>query len=136
MNSDLHNDGEIAAVATSNYVYVQSKDFAWVPARVVEVRENEAVVQVHRYPNEQAIVSDCGRSALRGSEPTIVKLADYPNNALPLQNISEEGILQEVEDMVDLPFLHEVSTCYCMFRQVQYSTRSDPISHLLILRHV
>lgn len=104
-----NNEKEIASATTSNHVYVRSKEFAWVPARLVEVRENEeAVVQIHRYRNEHAIVSDGGRSAVRGSEQTIVQLTDYPNKALPLQNVSEEGVLNEVQDMVDLPFLHEV----------------------------
>jgi hypothetical protein len=37
-----------------------------------------------------------------------VHLADYPNQALPLQNVNEQGRLVPVEDMGDLPFLHEV----------------------------
>lgn len=35
--------------------------------------------------------------------------AKYPSQHLPLQNVNNEGELQVVEDMVDLPFLHEVS---------------------------
>jgi hypothetical protein len=31
---------------------------------------------------------------------------------LPLQNVNNEGELQVVEDMVDLPFLHEVCTVH------------------------
>lgn len=108
MNPALRKHDEIAADTTSNHVYVRSKTLAWVPARLVDVRANEAVVQVPRHRDERSIVCDGGRSAVRGWERMIVKLADYPNEALPLQNVCEEGMLKEVQDMVDLPFLHEV----------------------------
>jgi hypothetical protein len=96
---------ETAGVSTSNHVYIRSKEHAWVPGRLINVSANEAVVQVGRYRNQQAIGS---RAATRGSDQKTVKLSDYPNNALPLQNIGEDGQLKEVEDMVDLSFLHEV----------------------------
>ena len=101
-----------AAVNTSksNHVYVKSRDFAWVPARVLETDDTTAtaVVSVPVYKDEQAIQSDGGRGAMK-SETTTVHLADYPSGALLLQNVDEEGHLRQVDDMVDLPFLHEVS---------------------------
>lgn len=100
-------DAELAA-STSNYVYIKSDEHAWVPARVLQQNDGKAVVSVPLYKDEQAIQSDGGRTARRNDKVT-VKLADYPNSALLLQNVDENGLLKEVEDMVDLPFLHEVS---------------------------
>ena len=97
-----------AAVNTSNHVYVKSRDFAWVPARVFETDDATAtaVVSVPVYKDEQAIQSDGGSGATKFDN-----LTDYPSNALLLQNVDEEeGHLRQVDDMVDLPFLHEVSS--------------------------
>ena len=99
-----------AAVNTSNHVYIRSTDYAWVPARLLESDgATTATVSVPLYASEQDIQSDGGRGARR-SETRSVQLADYPSGALLLQNVDEEGHLREVQDMVDLPFLHEVSS--------------------------
>lgn len=84
--------------STSNYVYVHSKEHKWVPVTLV------------RTDGETARVRISGDNA----EETI-KLTDYPNKVLPLQNVDENGKLNEVQDMVDLPFLHEVSRLVCCF---------------------
>jgi hypothetical protein len=96
-----------ASVNTSNYVYIRSEEYAWIPGRVLETNATTALVSLPQYRDEQQIASDGGRSAQR-YEKVSIALADYPNQALPLQNVDEEGKLREVEDMVDLPFLHEV----------------------------
>ena len=109
---------------TSNYVYIMSDEYAWLPARVVDyitpqssgdgkivkdVQVLQANVSIPVYKNEDSIQS--GPTSRGKGTATIqtVNLADYPSRSLPLQNVDEEGRLQEVEDMVDLPFLHEVS---------------------------
>lgn len=96
---------------TSNNVYVLSKDHSWVPARVLEYKEGgkEIEVSIPQFKEEDLIQSDGGRNSTNKRTTEIVKLAGYPNKSLPLQNVDEQGNLQEVEDMVDLPFLHEVS---------------------------
>lgn len=98
-----------AAVNTSNHVYVKSDDYAWVPARLLETNfdAGTATVSIPHYKTEQAIQSDGGRAA-KGSERKTIQLKDYPCQALLLQNVDEQGNLKEVEDMVDLPYLHEV----------------------------
>ena len=101
--------------ATANFVYLRSDEHAWIPAKVVEQqqsdnKENEdtaVTVKIPIYKNEQQIVSDGGRTAVRFRKETI-SLSDYNNHALPLQNVDEQGKLIVVEDMVDLAFLHEV----------------------------
>jgi hypothetical protein len=61
-----------------------------------------------QYESEEFIMSDGGKGAV-GFKSAVVKLKDYPNSTLPLQNTGADGTLTEVDDMVDLPYLHEVS---------------------------
>jgi myosin-5 len=107
-----------AAVKTSNYVYILSDEYSWIPARRLldgshdeEDEITTATVSVPRYKDEQSIVSDGGRAA-KSFDQRKVSLNKYPNEALPLQNVNEEGKLLVVEDMVDLPFLHEAAILY------------------------
>jgi hypothetical protein len=67
----------------------------------------QVLLSIPQSATEQAITSDGGRTAKR-LEKQLHDLSPYPNHALPLQNVDTEGRLKEVEDMVDLPFLHEV----------------------------
>jgi Myosin head (motor domain) len=109
---------------TANHVYIQDETSSWIPAQVLERphvedinnnnnnKENNngpvvVVVNVPLYTSEQAIQCDGGKHA-RKWERRSCDLRHYPNQALPLQNVNAEGSLQVVEDMVDLPFLHEV----------------------------
>jgi hypothetical protein len=98
----------------ANHVYIMDDTCSWIPAQVIE-RPNDisAVVNVPIYPNEQSIQCDGGKHA-RTWERRNVDLNLYANQALPLQNVNSEGTLQAVEDMVDLPFLHEVSDSIAM----------------------
>lgn len=93
-----------AELMTSHHVYVKSKEYSWLPARLVEVNDTEATVQLFEHQNEQEI----GYGRRQKTSHHVVKLDDYPNRALPLQNTNADGVLQQVQDMVDLPFLHEV----------------------------
>jgi hypothetical protein len=77
-------------------------------------------LSVPQYRSEQDIQCDAGRTAKR-FDTMSMDLSDhakysalYPNQHLPLQNVNQEGELQVVEDMVDLPFLHEVRGCICV----------------------
>ena len=76
--------------AGSGFVYIHSEEQVWTPARLLRTNAKNAKVE------------------LEGGEVRTVDLSDYPNNVLPLQNVNETGELNEVEDMVQLPFLHEV----------------------------
>ena len=90
-------------------VYIRSKEFAWVPARMVEQDETTAKVAIPQYETEEEIISDGGKGAI-GFKSAVVQLKDYAANVLPLQNVGPDGTLTEVNDMVDLPYLHEVRT--------------------------
>lgn len=95
------------AEATSSGVYVLDKEFAWIPARLIDQSGDQAKVSIPTYPDEASILTDGGKGAKSWREET-VNLKHYPGKALPLQNMLN-GQLNEKEDMVDLPFLHEVS---------------------------
>lgn len=87
-----------------NHVYVRSKEEAWVPARLLQVKGDEATVQVG--------VSRAGQRSSSSFERWTVNLKDYPNHALPLQNCNAGGTLQPVPDMIDLPHLHEAAILF------------------------
>jgi hypothetical protein len=93
---------------SDSHVYVRCNDHHWVPARVVETKGDKAVVSIPQYSDEQNILSDGGRGAIKFNRCEI-NLRDYANGVLPLQNVDEMGWLNDEQDMVDLPFLHEVS---------------------------
>ena len=90
------------------FVYIHHKEYAWHPATLTKTEGDKAHVKVPIYADEQAIVSDGGRAAKKHEEQ-VVKLKDYPANVLPLQNVDANGDLIEFPDMVELPYLHEVS---------------------------
>jgi len=96
------------AGATSNNVYVMDKKFAWVPARLVESNGDKAIVSIPEYESEEKILSDGGKGAVRWKEEKVT-LKHYPGKALPMQNVDKAGVLTMVQDMCDLPYLHEVS---------------------------
>jgi len=95
----------------SNDVYIRSDEFAWIPARLVEQDKTTAKVAIPQYESEELIMSDGGKGAV-GFKSAIVKLSDYVSNVLPLQNVNSSGTLREVDDMVDLTFLHEAAILY------------------------
>jgi len=92
-------------------VYIHSEEHAWIPARIVEQNETTAKVAIPQYNSEEAMICDGGKSAV-GFKSATVQLKDYAHNILPLQNIGSDGGLEEVEDMVNLPYLHEAAILY------------------------
>ena len=98
------------SIDTSNHVYIRSPEHSWIPARLLERHDeaSTATVSIPMYKDEPSIQSDGGKAAKR-NEKQVIDLKEYPNRAFPLQNVDEHGNLKEVEDMVDLPFLHEVT---------------------------
>jgi hypothetical protein len=89
-------------------VYIRDDEFAWVPARLLEQSKDTAKVSIPQYDAEEQILSDGGDGAT-GFKDAVIKLKDYPNRTIPLQNTGKTGKLKEVDDMCDLPYLHEVS---------------------------
>lgn len=99
-----------AGASAAHQVYIESGDHGWVPVQVLSIDEKkqEAIVSADEYENEQSMLTCHGA----GNEQRIefaVDLRNYENGVLPLQNSTQEGDLVEYEDMVDMPYLHEVS---------------------------
>jgi hypothetical protein len=92
-----------------SWVYIKSKEHAWVPAIQTSTDGKKAHVQVPQYPDEQSMDSDGGRAAKKSVEE-VVDVTGYVGNVLPLQNVDGSGQLVVFPDMVELPYLHEVST--------------------------
>jgi hypothetical protein len=94
-----NDNSSLLAAATSHHVYIKDAESAWIPGRLIESSGNTtALVEVTR---------TVGKTTRR--EQVAVKLEEYPNQALPPQNLNRDGSPLIVADMVDLPFLHEVS---------------------------
>jgi len=110
-NKTMDSARQARSSSSHNHVYVRSEEHAWVPARLLDLQGDEAIVQVPQIRNEQAIGLRKG-GASSSQERCTISLADYPNKALPLQNCGEDGALQQVEDMIDLPHLHEAAILY------------------------
>jgi len=114
---------------TTNRVYVASESFGWLPAKVISTSGNKAIVQVKDYEEDTSIPA-CEVSVTLAINPTAAQKkrgiknistkelevdlsqSHYNEGVLPLQNVDEDGKLIEVEDMVDLSFLHEAAILY------------------------
>jgi len=94
---------------TNALVYIKDPEYAWIPATMEREENGKAHVVVPQYESEAKIASDGGRGA-KTSVEQVVNLKDYPHKVLPLQNVDANGNLVEFADMVQLPYLHEVSS--------------------------
>jgi hypothetical protein len=95
-------------------VYLKSANHTWVPCLQLKVFNGKATVAVPKFANEQGMLH-CAKASktFRYHDNRIVDLAEYPNNVLPMQNVDANGNLDDYKDMVDLPFMHEVSSAIC-----------------------
>jgi hypothetical protein len=98
-------------MSSQSGVYVKDNDHGWLPANVLSYEGDNANVVVHIIPpssqEEGGCQNTCSSEDAMKEERT-VKLKDYDDGTLPLQNIDEGGNLLVVPDMCDLPSLHEV----------------------------
>jgi len=93
----------------ATHVYIKDPEYAWIPAIVEDTKADKATVSIPQYKDEQAIMQDGGRGSRKSVEDT-VDLKEYPHKVLPLANVDANGNLLEFADMVQLPYLHEVSS--------------------------
>lgn len=115
---------------TSNRVYISSEEYGWLPAKVISTDDvsKKAVVEVKDYEDDFSIpacevsssINPTAAQKRRGNKTVPSKRIDidmneYGDGVFPLQNVDEDGKLIEVCDMVDLSFLHEVCSCFCIF---------------------
>jgi hypothetical protein len=122
---------------TGNHVYIMHKEYAWIPALLLEQGKDEAKVSIPQYSEEAKILTDGGHGSTGYKDETI-KLKHYPGKVIPLANVDKGGMLIEKEDMVDLPYLHEVRVmdglscrcCLVIILSVIY-----PMAHSLTFLH-
>ena len=100
------------------YVYLRSRQHAWVPGRVLKSDGKTATVVVQKYKDEGEMILNTPKTSGITVREETVALKDYENGVLPMQNVDDRGKLGDHEDMVNLPYLHEVSLtfalCFCV----------------------
>lgn len=111
---------------TDHYVYVKDATFHWVPGVLTDTTNDSATVTVTKYQTEAEIKGS--HDGHGRTKSVVVRLADYPNSALPLQNVVG-GEAKEVADMIELSFLHEASILFNLkarhFQSTPYTRTGD-----------
>ena len=102
--------------AVGDDVYIRSEEYGWVwvPAPVMSPSDQDddmVQVSVQQYESEDYTRSDAGRSAV-GFKSVQVKLEDYSSNTLPQANTGPDHALRVVDDLKDLPYIHEAAILY------------------------
>jgi len=93
-----------------SYVYLRSNENSWVPAKQLKVDGDKAKVARAIFKNEQEMLSCAREGKQKYAENEMIDLNEYPNKVLPMQNVDANGNLEDYKDMVELPFMHEVSS--------------------------
>jgi len=96
-----------------SHVYLRDEaNGEWMPALQLRVHDGKATVAVPVWKNEQEMLNCPKRGPGKYERDNrMVDLRDYANHVLPMANVDANGRLEEYKDMVELPFLHEVSRC-------------------------
>jgi hypothetical protein len=90
------------------FVYIRSKEHGWIPGRVLESDNTCATVVVQQYKDEAEMIQNSPKTSGITVRQQVVRYKDYDNGVLPMQNVDDRGKLGDYEDMVNLPYLHEV----------------------------
>ena len=96
-------------------VYIRDAQYSWIPATIESPQDDKHRVKVAvRLPSdwEECTIIPSNRSVQSIDLHRIVKLTDYPNNELPLQNIFAANDAAGKNDMADLTNLHEAAILY------------------------
>ncbi|KAL9191102.1 hypothetical protein ACHAXT_000808 [Thalassiosira profunda] len=97
-------------------VYIRDPHYSWVPATIESPEDDKNRVKVRvRLPGDwgEQTVAATGRGAQNMKMERLVKLSDYVNDELPLQNLERDGVtVSGKDDMADLTNLHEAAILY------------------------
>jgi myosin-5 len=104
----MASSGEGAA-SSSSCVYVHDDKHGWLPANVISNSDDGKTCEVHVVALKE---DQEGLETTTTTETRNIKLAEYENNHLPLQNVDASGHLIPMADMCDLPSLHEAAILY------------------------
>jgi hypothetical protein len=93
----------------ATHVYIRSDDHGWIPALQLKTFDGRATVSVPKVKDEKDILY-CAKPSkkFKYHDNQVIELKDYPGNVLPMQNVDSNGMIQDYQDMADLPFLNEV----------------------------
>lgn len=97
-------------------MFIRDPNYAWVPCTKIGGDAKKARVKVPQYRDEQSILCDGGAGTNTFEEEEVL-LNDYHRGVLPMQNVDPSGTLKPFADMVNLPFLHEVSPASVNFKR-------------------
>jgi hypothetical protein len=92
-------------MSSQSGVYIKDEKLGWLPANVISYEGDHVKVTVMKGD----IASERDEHYATSNEERIVKLEQYDDGMLPLQNIDDNGNFIVVPDMCELPSLHEVS---------------------------
>lgn len=107
------------AANTATPVYLKSADHGWIPAlQLKEVSSGtKARVAIPKFKHENDILT-CGKMSKAKLMDTVdIAFKYYDHNVLPVQNVDAHGNLEDYKDMVELPFMHEVTTGHSRFTE-------------------
>lgn len=91
-------------------VYLRSSEHCWIPALQLKTTNGKARIALPKFKTEQELMS-CSRQGKKFyHDSQLIDLADYTNGVLPMQNVDANGSIEDYKDMVELPFMHEVSS--------------------------
>ncbi|KAL7529623.1 hypothetical protein ACHAXR_003060, partial [Thalassiosira sp. AJA248-18] len=97
-------------------VYIRDPHYSWMPATIESAEDDKRRVKVKvRLPGDwgDQTVLPTGRGAQNVKLERLVKLTDYGNDELPLQNVEKDGVTaMGKNDMADLTNLHEAAILY------------------------
>lgn len=113
---DMKKEDELAnRMAEGAKVYVRDPHYSWIPATIESLGDDKTRLKVKvRLPKDwdSHTVIATGRGTNNMKMDRLVKLSEYPNNELPLQNLDKEGTVAGKNDMADLANLHEASILF------------------------
>lgn len=107
--------------SSSSLVYVADSMHGWLPAKVASIDDEKGCCDVIVAATDSK--GDFDKSDKK--ETRTVKLSDYSNGVLPLQNVDENGNNLIVEDVCDLPSLHEAAILYNLKARYEGSDQND-----------
>jgi hypothetical protein len=91
------------------HVYVKDEESCWAPALQLRSAGGQATILRPLFKTEQQMLQCGARDKQKYGKEEKVDLKSYPSGVLPMQNVDSSGNLEDYKDMVELPFMHEVS---------------------------
>jgi len=111
---------ENQASSTSSCVYVLDNNYGWLPGNVISTAPDGKTCLVN-----VKVPAATGTKDGATQETRTIKLSEYQNQNLPLQNVDSNGHLIPMADMCDLPSLHEAAILYNLQHRYEKASGSE-----------